>query len=235
MQGMATDAVERRGASLPPGQRARRDFPRFGLPAFARRWPQVPTSWGLRVDGDVAEPFTVDARELATLPRRTQTSDLHCVTTWSKLRLGWSGVCFSDFYEQVVIPRARPRAGCAYIVLRGLDGYRTSLHLTDVLAPDVLLADRLDDAPLTLEHGAPVRLVAPAHYGYKSVKHLTAIELRQTGVPGSAGRKEHPRGRVDLEERGQGFPGWAYRLLWRAVLPSYGRWFERQSRRGRAP
>lgn len=142
---------------------------------------------------------------------------------------------FSDFYEQVVLPRAGPRADCAYVVLRGLDGFRTSLPLTDALAPDVLLADRLDDAALTLEHGAPLRLIAPAHYAYKSVKHLAAIELRQTGVRSLAGPGEHPRGRVDLEQRGQGLPGWAYRQLWRAVLPAYGRWFQRQSQRGQAP
>jgi DMSO/TMAO reductase YedYZ molybdopterin-dependent catalytic subunit len=50
------------------------------------------------------------------------------------------------------------------------------LLLSDLLAAEVLLADILDGLPLSMEHGAPLRLVAPAHYGYKSVKHLSGIE-----------------------------------------------------------
>ena len=230
---MTPDAGERRSAALPPGQRARGDLPRFGLPAFARRWPRVPPSPALRVDGDVEQPLQLDAGELAQLSRRTQTSDLHCVTTWSALGLVWSGVRFRDVYDELVVPRARPRGGCAHVVLAGRDGYRTSLPLEDALAPDVLLADRLTGEPLALEHGAPLRLVAPAHYGYKSVKHLVSIELRAAPARGTAGALEHPRGRVDVEERGRALPGWAYRRLWRALLPAYGRWFERRSRRSR--
>lgn len=227
---MASDDAEQHPESLPPGQRSRPDFPRFGLPAFARRWSRIPDEPTLRVGGAVSEALTLEARELRTLPRRAQTSDLHCVTTWSTQRLRWGGVRFSDFYEQVVA-RARPRAGCAYVVFKGLDGFRASLPLEDALAPDVLLADLLNDAPLSPEHGAPLRLVAPAHYGYKSVKHLTAIELRADGARSLAGAMEHPRGRVDSEERGQALPGWAWRRIWRAVLPVYLRWFEWQSRR----
>ena len=54
--------------------------------------------------------------------------------------------------------------------------------LEDALADDVLLADRLDGAPLDAKHGAPVRLVAPAHYGFINVKHLCRIEVL-TGEP----------------------------------------------------
>jgi DMSO/TMAO reductase YedYZ molybdopterin-dependent catalytic subunit len=226
-------ASDERHESLPPGQRARPDFPRFGLPAFASRWPRVPTAPKLSVGGEVTESLTVDLCELATLPRRTQRSDLHCVTTWSALGMRWGGVRFRDFYEQIIVPRAEPAAGCAYVVFRGLDGFRTSLPLEDALAPDVLIADELDGAALPLEHGAPRRLVAPAHYAYKSVKHLSAIEMRRAGVRSLAGPGEHPRGRVDLEERGTTLPGWACRRIWRAGLPAYLRWFQWQSRRTR--
>ena len=225
--------TDERHESLPPGQRARHNFPRFGLPAFASRWPQVPAAPTLSVGGEVTEPLTVDAQELATLARRTQRSDLHCVTTWSALGLRWSGVGFRDFYEQIIVPRARPGAGCSYVLFRGFDGFRTSLPLEDALASDVLIADELDGAPLPLEHGAPLRLVAPAHYAYKSLKHLSAIEMRSAGVRSLAGHREHPRGRVDLEERGTALPGWAYRRIWRAALPVYLRWFQWRSRRTR--
>jgi DMSO/TMAO reductase YedYZ molybdopterin-dependent catalytic subunit len=220
--------------ALPPGQRASAVFPRFGLPRFASRWP-APAPAILQVTGEVSRPLELLPADLAALPRHEQTADLHCVTTWSALALRWEGVPFQEFYERVVVPRARPHPGCRYVVITGLDGYRTSLPLEDLLAPTVLLADHLDGKPLSPEHGAPLRLAAPRHYGYKSVKHLASIELRREAVPGLAGWKAHPRARVALEERGQILPGWAYRWLLRVALPAYMRWFRRRSAASHPP
>ena len=82
-------------------------------------------------------------------------------------------------------------------------------------------------------HFAPLRLIAPALHGYKSVKHLVAIEPRRGFRPGFADRqtRAHPRGRVALEERGRGLPGWAYRWIYRALFPPTlwcDRWMERR-------
>ncbi|MBC7984424.1 MAG: molybdopterin-dependent oxidoreductase, partial [Candidatus Obscuribacterales bacterium] len=88
---------------------------------------------------------------------------------------------------------------------------------------DVLLADTLNDAPLSIEHGAPLRLVAPAHYGYKNVKHLSQIEFwRDRGDyrPSALRFMDHPRARVAFEERGQIFPGWFLRYLYRPLIDS---------------
>src|SRR6185436_19658550 len=100
--------------------------------------------------------------------------------------------------------------------------------LADLLAPDVLLADRLDGEPLSIAHGAPLRLVAPAHYGYKSIKHLNRIEFRRS----SAGYRpigfrfmQHPTARVANEERGQWFPGWLLRRLYRPLVGPTARRF----------
>src|SRR5205807_1379906 len=83
---------------------------------------------------------------------------------------------------------------------------------------NVVLADRLDGEPLSLEHGAPFRLVVPDLYAYKSVKHVSTIRLRKDFRRGLADRQtlSHPRGRVALEERGRGLPGPIYRVLYRA-------------------
>ena len=70
----------------------------------------------------------------------------------------------------------RPRAA-THVRFAGLDGHWSVMLLEDALADDVLLADHLDGAPLDAKHGAPVRLVAPAHYGFVNVKHLCRIEL----------------------------------------------------------
>lgn len=155
--------------TLPKGQRAIDDFPRFGLQQFQYRFPEQTDRVAFEVRGDVEKPLLVEERFLQ-LPRTMLVSDLHCVTTWSKCGLEWSGVRFRDFYEQLVVPDVRPEADARLVVFRGQDGTCASLPLEDLLADDVLLADTLDGQPLSIAHGAPVRLVAPRHYGYKNIK-----------------------------------------------------------------
>ena len=84
----------------------------------------------------------------------------------------------------------------------------------------MLLANELNGEPLPFDHGAPLRLVAPGQYGYKNLKHLQRIDFYPTFRPGSAGRAEHPRARVDLEERSPGLPGWLYRSHLSRAPPS---------------
>jgi len=222
---------------LPPGQIARASFPRFGMIPFAHRFPKEAARIQLRISGDVRAPVTLES-ELGRLPRVEQCSDFHCVTTWTCRSLTWSGFRFADFYHQLVVPLAEPVPDAAFVVLRGQDGYRSGLLLADLLADDVLLADRLQGEPLTIAHGAPLRLVAPAHYGYKSVKHVHRIEIWRSDAgyrsPGPS-FLTHPRARVALEERGRWFPGWFLRHLYRPLIRPVAARFARALERYRAP
>jgi DMSO/TMAO reductase YedYZ molybdopterin-dependent catalytic subunit len=166
--------------SLPPAQHAA-ELARVGLPRFARREVNPPAQPVLIVTGEVRHPTQFDVRELmARLPRRGQRSDLHCVTTWSALDLAWSGTSLWDVIV-LIADVMRPHPGAFWLTATGLDGFSSRLRPADALADDVLLlADRLDGAKLTPDHGAPLRLVAPMHYGYKSVKHLTVLEYRRS-------------------------------------------------------
>jgi DMSO/TMAO reductase YedYZ molybdopterin-dependent catalytic subunit len=202
---------------LPPGQSAAPLAP-FGLPAFASRRPRVPDLPVVTVTGAVRRPAQLPAVELIRLGRAETRAGLHCVTTWSALGLRWEGVPFAAVHAHLT-GHVEPGRAARWVTFTGLDGYRSTLLLDDALDPGVLLADVLDGAPLTPDHGAPLRLVAPAHYGYKSVKHLCAIEYRTGYDPGSAGWKAHPRGRAALEERSRYLPGRLWRPLWRALLP----------------
>jgi len=130
----------------------------------------------------------------------------------------------------MIEPLTKAETSAGRILFRGQDGYKSSLPLEDLLASDVLLADQLNGAPLTIEHGAPLRLVAPAHYGYKSVKHVYRIDLLPE--EGSDRRSwmrflDHPRGRVALEERGRGFPGWFLRFVFRPLIGPTRRRFQK--------
>ena len=213
---------------LPPGQYDIGNFPRFGLTQFARRFPSG-TGVELRVDGDVEQVITV-SNELLALPRVEQVSDFHCVTTWTYRSARWSGFRFADFHERIAVSRSRPHKDATFVILRCQDGYAPSLPLADLLAPDVLLADRLDGQPLSIEHGAPLRLVAPAHYGYKNTKHLRAIEFWRDDRKyrrSSFRFMDHPRARVAFEERGRGVPGVLLRYLYRPLVTPTIRQFRR--------
>lgn len=222
-------------APLPPGQfDIGPAFPRFGLGKFARL-PSLPVdAEGLHVAGDVTHPGTI-GQHLRDLPRVSQVSDFHCVTSWSYRGACWSGVRFIDFYARMVAV-AEPAADARFVVFRGLDGYACAMQLDDLLAEDVLLADGLDGLALPPEHGAPLRLVAPAHYGFKNVKHVAAIEFwrdrRAYRFPFPyPSLMDHPRGRVALEERGRWVPAAVLRFCYRLLIPGTIRNFARMQRK----
>lgn len=205
---------------LPSGQYELDIFPRFGLSQFASRFPKELSNIQLKIDGDVETPVIV-SNELKELPRVEQISDFHCVTTWTRSSLRWSGFRFSDFFHQIVVPKANPKKEAIFVIFRCQDGYAPSLPLTDLLADRVILANSLDGNPLTIEHGAPLRLIVPEHYGYKNAKHLKAIEfwVDDRKYKSAAFRfMDHPRARVALEERGRDIPGWLLRYLYRPLV-----------------
>ena len=215
--------------ALPPGQYELDEFPRFGLGQFANRFPTDTGRVCLNITGDVGESVAV-SHELCHLPRADQTSDFHCVTTWTRRSLRWSGFRFADFYRQIVVPRARPDQDTPFVIIRCQDGYAPSLPLADLLGGTVLLADSLNGEPLSIEHGAPLRLVAPAHYGYKNAKHVCGVEFWRDDRryrPAAFRFMDHPRARVALEERGRGVPGWLLRYLYRPLVRPTIRRFRR--------
>lgn len=215
---------------LPPGQHEIEAFPRFGLTPYAKRFRKEFDPLALRISGDVQNEIVLKSPDLNALPRIHQKSDFHCVTTWTKRGLHWSGFRFSDFCQQIIEQKAKPFEDVKMVVFRCQDGYRASLPLADLMTGDILLADKLEDAPLSSVHGAPLRLITPAHYGYKSAKHLKAIEFWRDAHKfcGPALRfMIHPRGRVSHEERGIGVPGWLLRFLYRPLIKPTIRQFER--------
>ena len=169
--------------------------------------------------------------DLAGLRTHEQRSDFHCVTTWSRQDLRWSGVPFRVVYDEVIRPRVDPDGAARFLAFRGLDGYADESLLDDLLAENVMFATALDGQPTNISHGGPLRLVAPERYGYKSVKHLARIELRRSTRRRLPWSSHHPRGRVAFEERFMGIPGRLiggfYRTL---VLPPTLWWYRRYPR-----
>ena len=213
---------------LPPGQQVSEDFPRFGLPPYANRFPANTDAPSVTVtDPNGVDMFLENA--LHGLQRTTVTADFHCVTTWSHVNNTWSGVRFRDFFEQHYLAKNQNSTAIKTVAFYAQDGYKTTLPLEDLLHDNVLLADTLDDSALTIKHGAPLRLVAPAHYGYKNLKHLERIVFHIDSPQLKRGIHkllDHPRARVSREERGQIFPGWFLRILYRPMINSTRKSFQ---------
>jgi DMSO/TMAO reductase YedYZ molybdopterin-dependent catalytic subunit len=216
-------------ASLPPGQKSRPDMPAFGLPWYAHRMPTSGAPVSLVVEGLIDAPFEISATDLAELPRAEQTTDFHCVSMWSRVAVSWSGVRFTDVYEHLLAPRVASGRTVQRVRFRAADGYRDDLPLGDVLAPGVLLADTMDGQPLSRGNGSPLRLVAPAHYGYKNVKFITNIDLLGAPARRPLITLHHPRARVAEEERlPYPVPQRAVGVLYKATLRRPTRWWFRR-------
>ena len=179
---------------LPPGQHLVRDWPVLDL----GMQPQVPRErYRLDAFGAVDHPMTWDWAALQALPQARRVSDIHCVTTWSRYDNQWDGVPVTALLDLV-----QPRADARHVVLHSHDGYATNLDLADFASPDAILAHSWCGQPLTAEHGAPLRLVVPHLYFWKSAKWLSRIEFRTADKPGYwEVRGYHNRGDPWAEER----------------------------------
>jgi len=167
-----------RPSRLPPGQRRTDQWPVMtssGLPRINLR------TWRLRVDGLVTRTVEWGWEEFDALPRVRVYADLHCVTRWSRLGNLWEGVPTREILARCGGPLPRAR----FVLVHAYDsGYTANLPLEDFVAEDALIATHHDGQPLTLEHGWPARLVVPRLYGWKSVKWIARIELRETDRAG---------------------------------------------------
>ncbi|MFZ0700032.1 MAG: sulfite oxidase-like oxidoreductase [Thermoplasmata archaeon] len=163
--------------SLPPGQIHTRGWPVLHAGSVPR--DLGPTNRTLRIHGEVERPETITFAELLRLPQKDQICDIHCVTSWSRVGMRWSGVPFRTLAERVG-PTARAR----FVILECEQGFTTSLPLSALLDDDVLIAHSADGAPLAPEHGGPVRMLVPKRYFYKSAKWLRGLKFVAEDEPG---------------------------------------------------
>jgi len=129
-------------------------------------------TWDLRVWGEVEEPFTISWAEFRAMPRTSIVADIHCVTRWTRLDASFDGVAI-----QRVLERARPTPAARFVLAHAEHGYTANLPIEVLDDDDVLLADVADGAPLTPEHGHPLRLVVPKRYFWKSAKWIRGLQF----------------------------------------------------------
>jgi DMSO/TMAO reductase YedYZ molybdopterin-dependent catalytic subunit len=135
--------------------------------------------WTFNIRGLVAKERSFTYQEFAALPKVEVFSDIHCVTTWSKLDNLWEGVSTAVVKDLVTI---KPEA--KYVMVEGAGGFTTNLLLEDFFQEDVLFALKHDGQPISAEHGGPVRLVVPRLYFWKSAKWVTGLRFMAQDAPG---------------------------------------------------
>jgi DMSO/TMAO reductase YedYZ molybdopterin-dependent catalytic subunit len=183
-----------RAERVPPGQELTESFPvlHYG------NVPKInPDEWKMRLFGLVEAERSLSFAEFLALPLAKVFSDVHCVTTWSRLNNLWEGVPTTALKGLVKIkPEAR------FAIVHAYGGFTTNLSLEDFFAEDVLFVLKHDGRTISPEHGYPVRLVVPRLYFWKSAKWVTGVEFTAEDRPGFwESHGYHNRGDPWKEER----------------------------------
>lgn len=180
---------------IPPGQYLERGFPVLSTGATEK----ISTAdWRFVVTGAKGESRSWDWDEMLAVGLETIHTDIHCVTSWSKLDTTWRGVLIDPFLDGL-------DADASHVLVHSYGGYTTNLPLED-LRGRAWIATEFDGAPLTPEHGGPARLLVPHLYFWKSAKWVRGLQLMPRDSPGFWERNGyHDHGDPWLEERYSSF------------------------------
>ena len=160
---------------LPPGQMAVEKIRDMGgTPGSA-----TVANWTLSIYGEVERPIILSYQELLSLDQVQITCDIHCVTGWTLLDSSWSGIRLST-----IIDRVRPRKSGGFIIFKAAAGYTSNVPINEINKENVIPAHSFFGEKLPREHGAPVRVVIPDRYFYKSAKWLEAVKISSRDEPG---------------------------------------------------
>lgn len=132
--------------------------------------------WRLQISGLVNRPLSLSLPQIRALPHREQITRHDCVEGWSAIGK-WRGVPLST-----ILKAADLKTNARYLVFHcadtngGARPYYESIDLVDAFHPQTILAFALNDKPLFVANGAPLRLRVERHLGYKHAKYLMRVE-----------------------------------------------------------
>ena len=163
-------------ARLPPGQYLTKKWPVL----HAGDVPRIDlATWDFTVTGEVESPLRLTYDELQALPQIEFTTDIHCVTRWSRFDTSFRGVHWRELAKL-----AKPKPTARFVVAHAEQGFTSNLPLDAIEADEAMVAWEADGEPLEPDHGWPLRLVIAGTYFWKSAKWLRGLELRSTDEPG---------------------------------------------------
>lgn len=159
---------------IPSGQHAVKVLPDMGGLSRDGKVPE----WRLKIDGEVENPLTLNISDLMRLKQVTQTCDVHCVTGWTLLDSRWHGIPMKAIMELVKV-----KDGASFVIFEAPGNYSSSIPISEASKNNVLLAHGLFDQKLPQAHGAPLRVLVPDRYFYKSVKWVQRIKFSVADEP----------------------------------------------------
>jgi DMSO/TMAO reductase YedYZ molybdopterin-dependent catalytic subunit len=160
--------------SLPPGQYQTDGFPVLS----AGPTPRVPKDqWAFTITTEKGTVHRWSWDEFLALPQDDVHTDIHCVTSWSKLGTSWRGVKLDTLFAGV-------DTDYEYTMAHSYGGYTTNVPLADLLDGKAWVAHQFDGTDLAPEHGGPARLLVPHLYFWKSAKWVTGLEMLRRDTPG---------------------------------------------------
>ena len=132
-------------------------------------------NWRLQVGGLVNKPLSISLDQLRQIPARTQITRHDCVEGWSAIGK-WHGPMLGT-----ILKGADVRNTARYVVFTCADlysgqAYYESIDMIDAFHPQTILAWTMNDAPLTVGHGAPIRLRVERQLGYKNAKYVMRVD-----------------------------------------------------------
>ena len=158
---------------LPPGQYLTEDFPVLS----AGPTPRVATdTWEFAIVGLDGIRRTWSWEQLHELPIDDITTDIHCVTRWSKLGTRWRGVSLDHLL--------RDAGDGDFTRIFSYGGYTTNVPRADLTGGRAWVAFEFDGGPLAPEHGGPARLLVPHLYFWKSAKWVHGLDMLEHDEPG---------------------------------------------------
>lgn len=159
---------------LPPGQYLVTDFPVLS----AGPTPRLSTDkWQFTIKTEKGQERSWDWKSFTALPSEQITTDIHCVTKWSKLGTMWRGVTIDTLLSDV-------ETSAGFALAHSYGGYSTNVPLPDLRDGKAWIAYEFDGKPLEAEHGGPARLLVPHLYFWKSAKWVNGIDLLERDEPG---------------------------------------------------
>ncbi|TAL41842.1 MAG: sulfite oxidase-like oxidoreductase [Salinibacterium sp.] len=159
---------------LPPGQYLTKDFPVLS----AGPTPAIDTAdWSFVIKTETGKDASWNWEEFNALPKEDVTTDIHCVTRWSKLGTQWRGVSLDTLFENV-------ESSYDYVMVHSYGGYTTNLPLDEILDGQAWIATEFEGEPLTPDHGGPARMLVPHLYFWKSAKWVRGITMQRDDNPG---------------------------------------------------
>ncbi|PZE77637.1 molybdopterin-dependent oxidoreductase [Curtobacterium sp. MCBD17_019] len=159
---------------VPPGQTTVADWPVLsasGTPIIE------PEEWQFSVRTETGAVHEWSWDEVRALGIEDIRTDIHCVTHWSKLDMGWRGVPLDAVFADV-------ETSFDHLMVHSYGGYTTNLPLAEVLDGKAWIAFEAEGEPLSPEHGGPARLLVPHLYFWKSAKWVRGITMQANDEPG---------------------------------------------------